>query len=890
MTSIQLRDVITVTDGDAPLSGITVVETALGDSIIALDANSGVAQRISISPTSGLAVQTLIATGGALDYSGAVFRQMTLNGVPTLFSLSDGYSAVQTYAIGADGTLAPPVTLEGSLGQAFSDIATIETGGTQMFIASHEASGKLTSFIVSAAGQMQILATLPESDDAGDISAIATATVAGQPLVLVASATQDSLTSFTLAPDGSLTQTDSRGAVDGLGINGPSDIKIVDLDGETFAVLAATQTSSLSVLQLAADGQMTLTDHINDNQFTRFQSVSKVETLVTGNKAFVLVGGMDDGLTLLMLLPDGTLQHLSSLAQTEINQLEDVTDIGMSIDGDQLRLFAYGQGNGAFSYFTYDISSLGDIVQAGSGGGAVSGGVLDDIILDGAGSDDLTGDAGADLFALTADGQPDLISDFQVGVDKLDLSRWGQVYSMEALTFTPLSNGIRIEFGSESLTVLSNDGRALTQSDFATQDVFTLNHTAASLHAGDNSAAIEGIVLGTEDDDILEGTSGDDVMRGLSGDDIFLYSAGIDQFDGGSGIDEVAFFDSATAVVVNLASAGENGGAAAGYSLTAIENIGGSEFDDHLTGDGFANQLIGWGGDDVLFGLGGDDVLAGGDGDDWLNGGLGADTLAGGGGTDTADYANATQGVRVDPRHLYLNLGEAFGDRYIAIENFSGGAFDDNLRGTTGANVIHGLDGNDWLFGRWGNDTLYGGDGDDVLMGGADADAHFGGAGRDRADYRESAVGIRVDLMIPSLSTGIAVGDTYDSIEDLAGGYASDNLRGDHNDNMLIGRSGDDVLFGRDGADILDGGDGNDTLYGGDGADVFLFTGGNDSVMDFVAADGDTLRIDAGMLEGQPLSSFGHIVAGGVQFDFGGENILEVFGAVTLEVSYDIIN
>ena len=85
------------------------------------------------------------------------------------------------------------------------------------------------------------------------------------------------------------------------------------------------------------------------------------------------------------------------------------------------------------------------------------------------------------------------------------------------------------------------------------------------------------------------------------------------------------------------------------------------------------------------------------------------------------------------------------------------------------------------------------------------------------------------DLAIPGANVGDAQGDTYTSIENLAGSYNVDTLRGNAAANVLFGGFGNDTLEGHDGNDTLFGeGDddtlrgeaGNDILDGGIGADV----------------------------------------------------------------------
>src|SRR5262249_57705343 len=91
--------------------------------------------------------------------------------------------------------------------------------------------------------------------------------------------------------------------------------------------------------------------------------------------------------------------------------------------------------------------------------------------------------------------------------------------------------------------------------------------------------------------------------------------------DGGAGNDTASYDTSSTAVTVNLATGTGSGGDAQGDTLTNIENLIGSTFNDTLIGDQNANVLIG---------------------------GAGADTLIGGGGSDTASYIDSTAGVTVN--------------------------------------------------------------------------------------------------------------------------------------------------------------------------------------------------------------------------------------------------
>lgn len=162
-----------------------------------------------------------------------------------------------------------------------------------------------------------------------------------------------------------------------------------------------------------------------------------------------------------------------------------------------------------------------------------------------------------------------------------------------------------------------------------------------------------------------------------------------------------------------------------------IENAKGGSGADLIAGNEANNTLTGNGGNDSLIGAAGKDTLIGGDGNDILNGGTGADRLEGGSGSDTATYTNATAAIVADLKSAGTNTGEAVGDTFFFVENLTGSAFGDTLRGDDNANTLSGLGGADSLVGRGGSDTLLGGDGNDRLQGDLGADMLTGGAGAD---------------------------------------------------------------------------------------------------------------------------------------------------------------
>ncbi len=172
-----------------------------------------------------------------------------------------------------------------------------------------------------------------------------------------------------------------------------------------------------------------------------------------------------------------------------------------------------------------------------------------------------------------------------------------------------------------AVTITYQDGHTLTGT--AGDDVLVAGTGNNVINAGDGN-------------DVLTAGSGNNEMHGGAGNDLLYSGAGNDLLDGGTGVDTASYAHATAGVTVNLGVLGAQNTAGAGTdTLTAIENLTGSNFNDSLTGDNHSNIING--------GLG-NDMLNGGDGDDFLIGGLGNNTLTGGSGADTFQWLKGNSG------------------------------------------------------------------------------------------------------------------------------------------------------------------------------------------------------------------------------------------------------
>lgn len=261
---------------------------------------------------------------------------------------------------------------------------------------------------------------------------------------------------------------------------------------------------------------------------------------------------------------------------------------------------------------------------------------------------------------------------------------------------------------------------------------------------------------------------------------------------------------------------------------------------DVIKGGTGINRLYGEDGDDdisvfwnisdsQLYGGAGNDTLSAGSGS-YLDGGTGADVMYGSSGADIFIVDNAKDRVidawtpefdnEINPIDT-VRASASFiltNDARIEVLETTDASKTKaiHLTGSAVSQTIKGNAGNNVLDGRGGNDTLIGGLGADTLI---------GGTGTDTASYALATAGVTVNLAVASANKGEATGDTFNSIENVAGTRFNDSLYGNTLANRLTGGTGNDYLSGSTGKDTLKGDAGSDKLNGG--ADTDILTGGS---------------------------------------------------------------
>lgn len=447
-----------------------------------LDDSGGVAQV--------LASHTLADAAGVFMLSDAAV--LNIGGAWQLWGASHTGMTILRHALGPGGGLTPLAPLQTVAGVQM-EVSVLEpvtvAGVTYLATAAHDRS---TIDLIRPAADGTAWLTARQADTPKStldgVSDMISLTIGGEVYLIAASARKDGLTSFHLGAGGTLQLADTMTAKDGLWVEGLDALASVSLGGLSYIIAGSAAAGSLSVIRINALGVMFITDQIWDSRDTRFDGVTQIETAEVNGRALVLAAGGDGGLSLLELLPNGQLFHHTSLeARGDWSAFAGgVTGLSLRQIGD--RLVIYAAGAGGLVQFEIGLGDLGPMIRGGPGDDSLTGGAGDDLIIGGGGADTLSGGAGDDILIASVAGSrfeggagadvfhpgagPAIsgIADFVQGEDRIDLSDWGRIYDLSALSIRVRSYGAEISYGDNLLRVSQPGGGRIEVASWSADD------------------------------------------------------------------------------------------------------------------------------------------------------------------------------------------------------------------------------------------------------------------------------------------------------------------------------------------------------------------------------------------------------------------------------------
>jgi len=436
-----------------------------------------------------------------------------------------------------------------------------------------------------------------------------------------------------------------------------------------------------------------------------------------------------------------------------------------------------------------------NLIQGLGGNDILRGEGGNDTLVGGYGINQMIGGSGNDRFVITPHQVGTvIIHDFNPLEDTLDYSLFTQeVTSATSIDIAAIgSDTIVLVDGSNSVILKNTLPTDLTFGNFTTAANTTLasvntfnNVDAGTAFQGDSFAnKLPGTIYadtinGGDGSDEIFGLNGDDILNGGAGNDVITGGNGADQIDGGAGDDAVDYRDSNEGVTIDLINGTGVGGTAEGDTLTSIEKIEGSVFDDVLIGTNGNDALSGNLGNDVLHTSGGQYAkMYGGQGNDiFVISQISGPTLPDTGLSIIRDFSTgsgALEGGTPTALTYILDFEANNPNEKIDLSSFT---IDDmivaNIKGVEidgvsyDGSVIHIFNGSE-------NQS--------ILL----KDTDFGDLGAD-------------DFILP---TGFNFNDVQWQV------------RGTSADEILIGSDNDDEILPFGGQDVILGGLGNDTIYG----------------------------------------------------------------------------
>jgi 6-phosphogluconolactonase (cycloisomerase 2 family) len=327
---------------------------------------------------------------GAIGATAALIGGNTFLFVTGLFD--DGMSV---FSVAADGTLTNVDNVPDDATLELDAPRTVTTavvgGNTYVFVPGAIDDG-ISVFAAAADGTLTNVDIVP--DDAtleldGAVG-VTTAVVGDVTYLFVSGGEDDGVSVFSVAGDGTLTNVDNVTDDATLGLDGAGFMTTAVLGGTTYLLVGAFSDDAVTVFRVAADGTLLHEDTIRDSAARELDAVTGVTTaLIGGNTHLFAAGQFDDGVSVFSLdgavplLGDVLWRHLDgtvAIAAQELPgvpnnwQIEGTGDFDADGDGDILwrhvdgLVVTWEMENGqfftnhniAFASIGWEIQGLGD--------------------------------------------------------------------------------------------------------------------------------------------------------------------------------------------------------------------------------------------------------------------------------------------------------------------------------------------------------------------------------------------------------------------------------------------------------------------------------------------------------------------------------------------------
>ncbi len=391
------------------------------------------------------------------------------------------------------GALSAPVAMTDAGGNFERGLVgdTVRIGNNAFFYVAQHGQPGLGVYRFNATDAYKLLDTVSDTPDLflGDVADIHYGRLHDKNFLFAASAFDAGLEAFTIRDGGRIDEAGSLAPGPGLGFADTTAIASLQIGDRAFVFLASAGTDNLISLRMSKGAAFTVIDQTTDTNLTRFAHAQVMEAFQTDDRSFLLVGGADNGLSLFEITYQGHFVHLESIGDDFTTTLADVSALKVVVDGTTARAFVGSASEHGVTELFLDLDRSGDEIFGTVGRDTINGTSGDDVIwgdgqtdslygldgddrlIDGNGRDFLYGGAGADTFVFFKDGISDRIEDFELGIDRIDLSYFDGIYYYGDLDLQSRGSGAIIFLSPTEIIRINNiDGTAFDIADFDQDD------------------------------------------------------------------------------------------------------------------------------------------------------------------------------------------------------------------------------------------------------------------------------------------------------------------------------------------------------------------------------------------------------------------------------------
>ena len=294
-----------------------------------------------------------------------VFKQ----GQPFIYAAGQGESGISGFAALLNGQLfnSDNVDDSGAFELAGAKaLATDFSGSNTFLLVAGATDNGISSFEVASDGTLTNRVNVDDGDDADfellGVSALTTAKIGGSnTYVFAAGGTDDGISSFRLGSDGGFLPIDNTPDRGGFELDGVAALVTASVGVKTFLFAAGSIDDGVSVFDVSDNGTFNNVFNITDDATLNLNGAQAVTTAkIAGTTYLFVAGGVDDGVSVFGVTSDGALVNLANVKDSDNANLEldGAAALTVAAVGSQIFLFVAGSVDDGVSSFKIETTGL----------------------------------------------------------------------------------------------------------------------------------------------------------------------------------------------------------------------------------------------------------------------------------------------------------------------------------------------------------------------------------------------------------------------------------------------------------------------------------------------------------------------------------------------------